>query len=160
MVTLTAAPSPGSFFSGWAGGGCKGIGKTCTVTVNANTLVAAEFAAIAPPDPEEELLEVEAGTAVAAGAARVKAGKAALKLTCSDGPCKGTLKLTAKLKQGEKTKNLVIGTASFKLAEDATKTLKVKLSAPAKRELGKGRTIKAKLSGTGIAASTVKLKPA
>lgn len=160
VVTLTAAPPPGSFFSGWAGGGCKGIVKTCTVTLDGDTTVAAEFEPIAPPDPEEELIEVEAGTARAAGAAQVKAGKAALKLTCSGGPCKGTLKLRAKVKQGKKVKTLVIGTASFKLSEDATKTLKVKLSAPAKRELGKGRTIKAKLSGTGIAASTVKLKPA
>lgn len=160
VVTLTAAAAPGSFFAGWAGGGCKGIGKTCMVTINGDTTVAAEFAAIPPPDPEEELLEVEAGTARAAGAAQVKAGKAALKLTCSGGPCKGTLKLKAKVKQGKKAKTLVIGQASFKLAEDASKTLKVKLSAPAKRELGKGRTIKAKLSGTGIAASTVKLKPA
>jgi Divergent InlB B-repeat domain len=163
-VTLTAAPAPGSLFEGWAGGGCKGIVKTCTLTISADTTVAAEFEPIPPPDleeeEEEELLGGRLGRAKAAGVAKVKGGRAALKLTCSGGPCKGALKLTARLKQGRKIKTLTIGKASFKLAAGAAKTLKVKLSAPAKRELAKGKTLRAKLSGTGIAASTVKLKPA
>jgi Divergent InlB B-repeat domain len=158
-VTLTAAPSPGALFDGWAGGGCKGIAKTCAVTLGADTTVAAEFEPIPPPDAEEEEpLEFAAGRARAAGVAKVKAGKAALKLTCSGGPCRGTLKLTAKLKQGKKTKALVIGTTSFRLGEDTSKTVKVKLSGPAKRELGKGGTVKAKVSGQGVAPSTVKLR--
>jgi hypothetical protein len=106
------------------------------------------------PEPEKE------GTAKAAATASVSGGKAALKLTCSGGACKGTLKLTAKVKQGKKTKNVVIGKASFSLAAGASKTIKVKLSGPAKQELAKGKTLKAKLSGTGITSSTVKLKPA
>jgi hypothetical protein len=97
-----------------------------------------------------------AGTAKAAPNALVKAGKAQLKLSCTGGACKGTLKLSAKING----KNKVIGKASFSLAAGASKTLKVKLSAPAKQELAKGKTIKAKLSGTGVAARTVKLKPA
>jgi hypothetical protein len=36
----------------------------------------------------------------------------------------------------------------------------VKLLAAAKQELGKGKSIKAKLTGTSIASSTVKLTPA
>jgi alpha-tubulin suppressor-like RCC1 family protein len=42
VVTLTAAPSSGSLFAGWSGGGCTGTG-TCTVTVSAATTVDARF---------------------------------------------------------------------------------------------------------------------
>ncbi|MBL9014318.1 MAG: InlB B-repeat-containing protein, partial [Myxococcales bacterium] len=42
LVTLTAAASTGSTFTGWAGGGCSGTG-TCTVTVTAATTVTATF---------------------------------------------------------------------------------------------------------------------
>jgi hypothetical protein len=38
--------------------------------------------------------------------------------------------------------------------------LKVKLLSVAKQELGRGKSIKAKLTGTSIASSTVKLTPA
>jgi len=99
-----------------------------------------------------------AGTAVVAGTAKVKGGKAQLKLTCTgEGPCKGSLKLTAKIKSGGKTKNLTIGKGSFSLAAGAKKTLKVKLSGPAKKALAKG-PLKAKVKGSGVRTSTVKLK--
>jgi hypothetical protein len=42
VVTLTAAASGGSSFSGWSGGGCSGTG-TCTLNLNANTTVIANF---------------------------------------------------------------------------------------------------------------------
>ncbi len=41
-VTLTAAPSFNSTFTGWTGGGCSGTG-TCTVNMNAATTVTATF---------------------------------------------------------------------------------------------------------------------
>lgn len=41
-VTLTAAPTAGTSFSGWTGGGCSGTG-TCIVTVTAATQVTATF---------------------------------------------------------------------------------------------------------------------
>ena len=123
------------------------------MTVDADTTVTATFTADSTPPPPTE------GKVKVAGSAPVKSGKASLKLTCTGGPCKGTLKLKAKVKQGNKTKNLVIGKASFSLAEGATKTLKVKLSGPAKQELAKGKTLKASVSGTGVTSSKVKLKP-
>jgi len=42
QVTLTASPYSGSVFAEWSGDGCSGTG-TCTVTMNDNTTVTAEF---------------------------------------------------------------------------------------------------------------------
>jgi hypothetical protein len=173
-ITLAASAASGSSFSGWSGGGCSGTG-TCLVTITADTTVTATFTAnpppptcatdpsLCPPAPAPTPTPAPApteGKAKAAATAKVKSGKAELKLTCKGGPCKGTVKLTAKVKQGKKTKNLVIGQASFSIAAGASATVKVKLSGPAKTELGKGKTLKAKTSGTGLTASTVKVKPA
>lgn len=41
-VTLTAAPSSSSAFSGWSGGGCSGTGA-CKITITADTTVTATF---------------------------------------------------------------------------------------------------------------------
>jgi hypothetical protein len=49
-VTLSAAASAGSTFSGWSGGGCTGT-ASCTTTITANTVVTATFALPAPPPP-------------------------------------------------------------------------------------------------------------
>ena len=171
-ITLAAAAASGSTFAGWSGGGCSGTG-TCKVTITADTTVTATFTAnppaptcatdpsLCPPttNPTPTPTPTPEGKAKAAASAKVKSGKAELKLTCSGGPCKGTVQLTAKVKQGKKTKSLVIGKASFSIAAGATATVKVKLSGPAKQELAKGKTLKAKTSGTGLTASTVKVKP-
>jgi hypothetical protein len=50
-VTLTATPGSSSTFEGWSGGGCSGKGK-CTVTLNADRSVSANFApfgGLSPP---------------------------------------------------------------------------------------------------------------
>jgi hypothetical protein len=148
-VTLTATPASGSTFAGWSGA-CTGTGA-CKVTMSQARSVTATFEKAPTPPPA-------AGTAVVARTAKVKGGKAQLKLTCKgEGPCKGKLKLTAKIKSGGTTKKLTIGKASFSLAAGARVTLKVKLSGPAKKALAKG-PLKAKVSGSGVAASMVKLK--
>lgn len=49
VVTLTATPGAGQNFTGWAGGGCSGVG-TCVVTLNAATTVTATFTDTIPPD--------------------------------------------------------------------------------------------------------------
>jgi IPT/TIG domain/Divergent InlB B-repeat domain len=164
-VELSQSAASGSEFKEWTGA-CTGSGA-CKVTMSAAKSVGAVFntkssgggggssgGGTPPPPPPP------AGTASAAGTATVASGKAAIKLTCSGGPCSGSFTLTAKIKQGKKTKNLTIGKASFSLAVGASSTLSVKLSGPAKQELAKGKTVKAKLSGTGITAATVKLKQA
>jgi Divergent InlB B-repeat domain len=149
-VTLTATPATGSTFSGWSGA-CAGTGA-CKVTMSATRSVTATFTKESTPPPPGP------GTAVVASTAKVKGGKALLKLTCTgEGACKGSLKLTAKVKSGGKTKNLTIGKASFSLAAGAKKTVKVKLSGPAKQAVAK-KPLKAKVKGSGVRSSTVKLK--
>jgi hypothetical protein len=148
-VTLVAAAAAGSTFAGWSGGGCSGTGA-CTLTIKAATTVTATFNANPIPPPP--------GTAKAGRSAKVRGRKAALKLTCGGGPCIGTLKLTAKIKQGGTARRMTIGNASFSLASGASKTVSVKISAAARKALLRDGTLKAALSGTGIAGSTVRLK--
>lgn len=149
-VTLTATPASGSSFAGWSGA-CAGAGA-CKVTMSQTRSVTATFTKESTPPPPGP------GIASVAPTAKVKSGKALLKLTCKgEGPCKGSLKLTAKVKSGGKTKNLTIGKGSFSFAAGATKTLKVKLSVPAKQAVAKG-PLKAKAKGSGVRSSTVKLK--
>lgn len=147
-ITLAAAAAPGSTFAGWSGGGCSGAGA-CTLTIKAATTVTATFDAN-PPPPK--------GTAKAGRSAKVRGRKAALKLTCGGGACMGTLKLTAKIKQGGKARRMTMGNASFSLASGASKTIAVKISAAARKALVRDGTLKATLSGTGIAGSTIRLK--
>lgn len=90
--------------------------------------------------------------------ATVKRGKAALLLTCTGGPCEGTLYLSARVKKGKRKKNLVISKTPVTLASGASTTLKVKLSAAANRELRKRKRLKAKAFGPGVTTSKVKLK--
>jgi hypothetical protein len=42
VVTLRAAPRPGSVFAGWSGA-CTGAALTCTVTVSGSPSVSARF---------------------------------------------------------------------------------------------------------------------
>lgn len=49
QVTLTAAPDPGSTFSGWSGA-CTGTGS-CALSMNADKAVTAAFSAQTPPAP-------------------------------------------------------------------------------------------------------------
>jgi hypothetical protein len=158
-VSLTASASAGSAFSGFAGGGCAGA-TSCIVTINGNTAVTATFSAEPTCATNVSLCPPPApGQAKAAQSARVKNGKATLKISCVGGTCKGSFNLTAKIKRGGKSKAVVIGKASFSLTDGTSTMLKVKLSSAAKQELDKGKSIRAKLSGAAIASSAVKLTP-
>jgi hypothetical protein len=157
VVTLTPTADTGSEFKEWTGS-CTGSGG-CEVTLSSAKKVGATF----KPKPVEKVIPPPpppVGQAQPASSAQFIGGKAALKLTCAGGPCHGTLQLTAKIKLGKKLKNAVIGKASFGLADGASAMLKIKLSGPAKQELSKGKTLKAKVTGIGIASFTVKIKPA
>jgi Divergent InlB B-repeat domain len=155
-VTLTATAASGSTFTGFSGA-CSGP-EACKVTMSEARSVTATFAANSTPTPTPTPTPAGEGKAKVGAVAKVKGGKAALKLTCTgEGPCKGSLKLSAKLKSGGKLKALTIGKGSFSLAKGAKATLKVKLSGPAKQALAKG-PLKAKVKGSGVIASTVKLK--
>lgn len=178
-VTLYAVPAQGSEFLGW-GGDCSGKAESCVVEMSTDRLVTAAFSgdggggekesgggsngaggggASSPTLPIRTSIPL-AGTVKVAGAGLYKGGKATLRISCKgEGPCKGTLKLIASLEIGHKTKRVVVGQASFSLNAGASKALRVKLSAAAKKLLGKGRTLTARASGSGVGASTVKIKP-
>jgi hypothetical protein len=56
-VTLTAAPSAGSLFSGWSGG-CAGTASTCTVTMTAARSTTAKFLPVPPTYRPDEWIKV------------------------------------------------------------------------------------------------------
>jgi hypothetical protein len=167
-VTLIPVAGAGSEFAGFSGD-CSG--NECVLTMDEDHYVTATFNLIegggGGPGSEPSsgqivsMAPLSPGRAKVAGVGLYKGGRAMLRISCKDGggPCKGTVKLIAKLKLGHKTKKVVVGKAPFSLRAGASKVLTIKLSAPAKRLLGKGRTLTAKVSGSGVTASKVKIKP-
>jgi hypothetical protein len=144
------------------------IAEAKSVTATFNLQSSGEGGKTNPPPPSPTCATNASlcppSTATAATKAQVKAGKAALQLSCpGPGACSGKLTLSAKITTGKgknkKTKTLTIGSASFSLKAGESTTVSVKLSGPAKSALAKG-TLKAKLKGTGIAPGTVKLSNA
>jgi hypothetical protein len=154
-VTLEAAAAAGSTFAGFSGGGCSGTGS-CTVVVKSQATVTATFDVVpqkkedgggqTPPPPGNE----EGAVIDMTPAAQVKGGAAQLNVSCpGPGPCKGTIKLTAKLKVGKKTKAIVVGTASYEIPAGSSTVVKVKLSTAAKKRLKKG-ALKVKVRGSAV----------
>jgi len=143
-VTLTATAATGSRFTGFSGA-CTGT-ATCKVTMDEARDVSATFE------------KVPNGTARAAARAKVKAGKALLRISCpGEGACKGKLKLLARIGSGGK--RVTIGTASFSVAPDASRTLRIGLVRKAKKMLSRSDTgLAARVSGTGVKARQVRLK--
>jgi hypothetical protein len=161
VVTIAAAAASGSKFDGWSGAGCSGTGN-CVVTINADTAVTATFTletcatnpALCPPPPSPP-----AGTLKVQGTASYAGGKASLKGSCSAGTaaCTGSITLKAKVKQGKKTKTVVIGKASYNVSSGATKTISVKITnGAAKQQLNSGKQLKATLSGGAKGSVTIK----
>jgi hypothetical protein len=143
-LTLSATAASGSTFSGFSGA-CTGA-KTCKVAMNEARNVTATFAKAPTPAP---------GILAVAAKAKVKGGRALIRISCAAGPsaCRGSLKLSAKLKG----KSTAIGAATFGLAPGSSTTLKVTLSAKAKQALKRAGKLKARVSGTGIGAGAVRL---
>lgn len=158
-ITLTATPSPGSAFAGFSGEGCSGA-VPCTVWIEAPAEVLATFEDLASAEVEDEAA-VEApgsrGVAHVVGAATVKGGKALLKLRCSGGPCRGSLKLTMRVRQGRGFKKLVVAKGPIGLDAGAVGSLKVKLAGVAIRELNGSAVPRATASGTGVARTAIRL---
>jgi len=145
-LTLSATPASGSTFAGFSGA-CTGA-KTCKVTMSEARNVTVTFAKAPTPAP---------GILSVAAKAKVKGGRALIRVSCAAGAssCRGSLKLTAKLKG--KT-SVTIGAATFALAPGSSTTLKVTLGAKAKQALKGAGKLKARVSGTGIRAHAVQLK--
>ncbi|MFL5844276.1 MAG: InlB B-repeat-containing protein [Solirubrobacteraceae bacterium] len=91
----------------------------------------------------------------------VTANKAKVKLTCTGetgSACKGTLIITAKVKQGRKTKTIKVGSFTIAMTGGQTKTGTFTVSATA-RKLIKKHSLKAKIAGAGL-SKTITLKQA
>jgi hypothetical protein len=184
-LTLIAKANSGSEFIEFAGD-CEGQPKKCELTMDEDKFPIAVFEPIEGEEGEEEEsgggggsgggsgspsgsqsppppsspAPLGTGKAKVAGFGLYKGGRAMLRISCKGGgPCKGTVKLIAKLKAGHRTRKVVVGKASFSLPAGGSRALKIKLSSPAKKLLGKGRTLTAKVRGSGVTASTVKIKP-
>jgi hypothetical protein len=144
-VSLTAVPGSGSTFSGWSGA-CSGTGH-CKVQMSEAHSVTATFAKVPAPS--------SSGTATIAGKAKVKGGKAFIRIRCG-GPasCRGSLKLLTRLGH----KSTAIGSATFSLASGSSTTLKIKLSAKAKRLLKSAGLLNARVKGAGVQARSLRLK--
>jgi hypothetical protein len=155
-VTLTATPAAGSSFKRWSGveGGCA-LEPVCRTKMGASKVVKAVFESVDPaPRPEGQGM-AKIGKRVAL----VRGGRALLELRCSGGPCKGGLRLIARLRIGGKAR-LVIGTQSFSLVSGGRKTIAVKLSGRARQEVARRGKLGAKVLGGGVLQSTVELKNA
>jgi hypothetical protein len=131
-----------------------GSSITCSVTAGNGAgaiTVASNAVAVAKP-------------IVAAGAsATVKGNVAMLKLTCTGGgPCSGTLKLLARVRQGKRTTTVTVGTARYSIARTKSATIRVPLTAKGRSLLGKAgkRGLKVTLSGSGVKGRALTLKPA
>jgi len=139
-VTLSAKAASGSSFAGWSGA-CTGT-KGCKVTMSEAKNVTATFTKAPVPVP---------GVAAVANKAKVKGGKALVRVSCATGAssCRGSLKLFAKLK-GKGKKATAIGSATFSLAPGSSTTLKVTLTPKARQLLKRAGKLKARVSGAGI----------
>jgi IPT/TIG domain/Divergent InlB B-repeat domain len=162
-VMLAATAAAGSSFDGWSGGGCTGTGP-CVVTFEADTALTATFDAIPSPADDPPTAGVTAPLVspppieddpprLSAHAA-VSAGKAALLLTCKGpDPCVGKLRLTIQVKG----RMVALGEASYRIAPGKSKTVRVKLSAAAKRRLARRGALKVKARVPGQTA-TIRLE--
>jgi|GEM_PF-4639254 len=168
-VTLSATAAAGSTFGGWSGA-CTGAVE-CVVQIDADTAVTATFDAA--PQEKDDGKESEGGkggggqtsppptgeggVAAVAPSATVEAGKTQLSVFCAGpGTCGGTIRLTAKVKVGKRTRTIVVGSASYDIAAGQSATVDVILTRKARKLLGK-RSLRVRVRGT-TTGGTVLLK--
>lgn len=154
-VTLTATAADGSVFRRWTGmeGECA-LERVCRTKMGDSKAVKAVFASAESGTPPEA-----AGMAkVVKRIALVRNGAALLVLRCSAGPCKGGLKLIARLNAGRKS--LVVGKRSFSLGSGGQRTVPIKLSARARKAVAERGKLAVEVTGNAVLRSNVKLKKA
>jgi len=154
-VTLTATAADGSVFRRWTGmeGECA-LERVCRTKMGDSKVVKAVFASAESSTPPEA-----AGMAkVVKRIALVRNGAALLVLRCSGGPCKGGLKLIARLNAGRKS--LVVGKRSFSLGSGGQRTVPIKLSALARKAVAERGKLAVEVTGNAVLRSNVKLKNA
>jgi hypothetical protein len=108
------------------------------------------------------------GVARVARSARMKGGRAMLRLSCrgaTGGTCRGTLKLTARRSVGRgkrgKSRNVVIGRASVRIAVGRTRTVSVPISRAGRRLLAKApRGLRVRVTAPGAKPRAVNLASA
>lgn len=151
--------APQSFAYQWLRDGAEVAGATapnytpgeqgsysCRVT-------AANHAGAASQTSEPGQVAQRVGIATAAKIARVKRGRALLKLRCrGGGPCKGVVQLRVKGK--------LIGKARFSIASGRARVVRVRLNRRGKKLLRRARRhrLRVKLRGRGVKRRTVLLK--
>ena len=101
VVTLTANPSAGSYFTGFAAGGCSGSGNTCQVTMNTNQWVLAMFDTYPGPASGTGLTGTWAGALQQSTAACTWKGVIAWVLTQNGNSLTGSYTTSANLVSGD-----------------------------------------------------------
>jgi len=148
-VVLHAIPAVGSTFAGWSGEGCKGV-RNCRVTMNEARNVTATFSKeVTPPPPG--LLTVKSPI-------RVKGRKALLRVSCHKGPCRGTLRLIARVRNAKgRARRVQIGRSSVKLRAGVSSTLGMRLSRTGISLLRRAGRLRVQVVGGGTVPHRVKL---
>ncbi len=148
-IALHAIPAVGSTFTGWSGEGCSGTGS-CKVLMNEARNVTATFAQGSGPKPQ--------GVLSVRNPIKVKGRRALLRLSCQGGPCKGTLRLLAKVKSSSgRAKNVSIGSTSVNLEAGVSSSRGMRLSRTGISLLHRAGSLKARVAGGGTLPHSVKL---
>jgi hypothetical protein len=112
-----------------------------------------------PSTPTTPTLEFASKPWLAGAGAKVSGGKATVRLSCAGpGSCAGLLRLTMGVRKNGKTHMVSIGSTRFALAEGESRTVKVRLSAAARKRLTKQGKITVRVSGASVDA-TLTLRP-
>ncbi len=141
-VTLTAAPTAGSSFTGWSGSGCSGT-STCTVTMLGARAVDAKF------------------TTLPSNLFKIKSLKAGAKALISTVVIPGPGKLTQRVTRSLKSKAVVVCKTSKKATKAGTVKLTCKFNSRTRSALRK-RSLRVRVKTTftptgGLSASKTKL---
>jgi hypothetical protein len=166
QVTLTAAPSNGSTFSGWSGGGCSGPGS-CTLTLFAAQNVTATFTAPAgSATPGSGTSGSRSRAAIARLLAHtvsisLKTGKGTERASCANvagDRCAIELALQAPASSRASTsrakKHIQVGSVRGTIAGGKTGPLQVRLTRKGRALLKESKTLKLRVRAVGQSKNT------